>query len=382
MNFPEKTIFVSGATGFIGGRVCERLAQEGARDVRALVHDIQHAPRIARLPVQLCVGDLLDAQSLRANLGKAKLAIHLGLGHGGAIVKGTRNLLEVARAAGVERFVHISTTAVYGLRPSPGCETEEAPTRRSGDAYCDNKITAERVVEKFSKCGLPTVTLRPSIVCGPYSRWSTRSIDGLKQGTITLIDGGDGICNTTYVDNLVDAIFLALESSSAVGQVFTITDGETPTWGDFIRAHAAMIDPSPALSQISTERLLAYYRDRPGLLRSTFQEVRRILVSAEFRQMIKRTTLGERIMTKAWLWVQSLDDKAKDRLLLRLSGRNARNSIEDRAFVPDLDTWKIQSQKVKFSISKARKILGYEPRISFIEGIRLTELWLRFANYL
>jgi nucleoside-diphosphate-sugar epimerase len=382
MSFLDKPILVSGATGFIGGRVCERLVQAGARDVRALVHDVPHAARIARLPIQLVTGDLLNAQSTHAITGGAKLVIHLGLGYGRAIVKGTTNLLDAAQANGAERFVHISTTAVYGHKPREGCETEDAPMRRVGDAYCDNKVSAEHVVQKYSKRGLPTITLRPAIVCGPYSRWSTSLIDNLQKRKVTLIDGGQGICNTTYVDNLVDAIFLALENDRAVGETFSITDGEVVTWGDFYDAHASMLDPKPALPDISSETILAYHRKKPGLLKGSFQEGRRILVSPELRALIKRTPLGARLMTWIWYRVESLDDKAKDRFRNRLSRTKLAPPVErDDVPIPDLLSWQIQSGRVVFSISKARKILGYEPRVSFADGIRLTEQWLRFANY-
>jgi len=333
--------------------------------------------------MRLSHGDLLDCKSLGAILGDAKIVVHLGLGHGRAIVKGTRNLLKAAEAAGVERFVHISTTAVYGLKPPEGCETEEAPMRRSGDIYCDNKLRAERAVLRYSKRGLPAVILRPSIVYGPYSRWCTNTIQNLRQGKVTLIDGGAGKCNTTYVDNFVDAIFLACENERAVGQTCFITDAEGLTWGDFIRAHASMLDPTPALPQISSHELSAYYRDQPGVLRGSIREARRILVSPEFREMVKRTPLGDSLLTWAWYRLQEMDDKRKDRMRARLSANTSKTPKKpDAVPIPDLATWQIQSSKVAFSIAKAQKLLNFAPRVPFAMGIRLTEQWLRFANYL
>src|SRR3989442_1543127 len=118
-----------------------------------------------------------------------------------------------------------------------------------GDQYCDNKARAEQVVLKFGKRGLPAVILRPSIVCGPFSAWSTRLIENLRDNRVVLIDDGRGSCNTTYVDNLVDAIFLSLENEQAIGHTFFITDGEAITWGDFIRAHIAMLQNKPQLRE-------------------------------------------------------------------------------------------------------------------------------------
>jgi nucleoside-diphosphate-sugar epimerase len=379
----KQPIFVTGATGFIGGRLCERLAQESTREIRALVHNLSRAARIARLPVQLCPGDLLDRESLRRALAGAKTVVHLGLGYGQSIVKGTRNILEVAQTAGVERFVHMSTTAVYGLKPPPGCETEETPTIRTGDVYCDNKLRAELAVTDYAKRGLPVVILRPSIVFGPYSGWSTRLVDKLRQGKVALIDQGKGACNTVYVDNLVDAILLALENERAVGQTFFITDGEEVSWGDFIRAHAAMIAPPPRLSQISGEQILAFHRRQPGIWKSSLRQGYQMLMSPEFRQMVRCIPIGDRMITWGWSRLQTLGPEKKDRIVARLRGsRNGHSSNSDGGCDTDLNTWAIQSGTVVFSISKARSILGFEPRIPFAEGIGRTEQWLRFANYL
>src|ERR1700731_5312709 len=133
MNWRNETVFVTGATGFIGGRVCERMMQAGVRKVRALVHGMHRAARIARMPVELCPGDLLDRESLRQALGEAKVVIHCGLGPASSIVRGTENLLAVAHAAGVKRFIHVSTAAIYGITPPPGSEAENAPHAGTGD---------------------------------------------------------------------------------------------------------------------------------------------------------------------------------------------------------------------------------------------------------
>src|ERR1700732_2675562 len=124
MNWRNETVFVTGATGFIGGRVCERMMPAGLPQirVRALAPRMDRAARIARMPVELCPGDLLDRESLRRALGEAKVVIHCGLGPASTIVRGTENMVAEAHAAGVKRFIHVSTAAIYGITPSPGPE--------------------------------------------------------------------------------------------------------------------------------------------------------------------------------------------------------------------------------------------------------------------
>ncbi len=383
MNWRDKTIFVTGATGFIGGRICERLVQEGAAKTRALVHSMHRAARIARLPIELCPGDLLDPSSLGPAMGDSKIVIHCGLASARAIVRGTENLLEVSLKGGVERFVHMSTAAVYGLTPPPGSETESFPIRLTGDGYCDNKARAETAVGKFGKRGLPAVILRPSIVYGPYSSWSTRLIPDLKADHVALIDGGGGVCNTTYVDNLIDAIFLALENDRALGETFFVTDGERVTWADFVRAHVAMLDGHPSPANISRQEVMAYYESEQGMLARSVRASARVLRSRELRQLLLEIPITERVLSKAWGWMESLNEEQKRNIRSRL-GVQPRDKVEtlNGRYVPDKVELATQTGTVFFSIEKAQRLLAYSPRVEFEQGMHRVEQWLRFANYL
>jgi nucleoside-diphosphate-sugar epimerase len=381
MNWRSETVFVTGATGFIGGRVCERLVQSGVK-VRALVHSMHRAARIARLPIELCPGSLLEPQTLRTAIGDAKVVIHCGLGNAGAIVHGTENMLAVAHEAGVKRFVHVSTAAVYGITPPAGTETEDAPTPATGDAYCDNKAKAERVVLRYGNKGLPVVLLRPSIVWGPYSAWSTRLMDDLNNHRVSLIDGGRGACNTTYVDNLIDAMFLSIERDDVLNQTLFITDGEKITWGDFIKAHINMMDPRPEIGNVVPEEIAALGNNKPGMLVGSLKATARVARSKEFRQMLLQIPATEAALKKLWNWVGSMPSERRDRLKARFGAR--RNSVPETngKYIPDPVTVATQSATVFFSIEKARRVLGYEPRVKFAEGIKLVEQWLRYACHI
>ncbi len=382
MNWRNETVFVSGATGFIGGRVCERMMQAGVPKVRALVHSMHRAARIARLPVELCPGDLLVRESLRTALGEAKVVIHCGLGPATGIVRETENILAAAHAAGVKRFIHVSTAAVYGITPPPGSESEDALLRRTGDAYCDNKAAAEKVVLNYGKRGLPVSILRPSIVWGPYSAWSTRLLDDLREGRVAFIAGGHGACNTTYVDNLIDAMVLGLENDGALNQAFFITDGERVSWGDFIRAHMALMEPAPEVGEISRAEIEAGRGRSSGLLLSSMKATARVARSKEFRQMLMQIPLTEAAMKKAWNWLGSLPPEKRERLRARLGVQRAAAKPANVKFIPDEVTEATQSTRVFFSIEKARKLLGYEPRVRFADGMKRVEQWLRYADYL
>jgi nucleoside-diphosphate-sugar epimerase len=312
-----------------------------------------------------------------------KTVIHCGLGNARAIVRGTRNLLELASNADITRFVHMSTAAVYGITPAPGCETEDAPLRRTGDAYADNKGKAEVVVRKFCRRGLPTVILRPSIVYGPYSAWSTRLIEDLRADRVALINGGRGACNTTYVDNLVDAIFLSVENERAIGEAFFITDGEQITWGDFIKAHVEMLSLKGELPDFSEQELCKLYRTRSGLFMGSLKASARALRSKELRQLLLQIPVTQRLLTHLWGWLESLPEQKRERIRLRVGvPRKSVAGMNKSRFLPDEVTMATQSTTIFFRIDKARAILGYSPRVSFTKGINLVEHWLRFANYL
>jgi nucleoside-diphosphate-sugar epimerase len=343
---------------------------------------MHRAARIARLPVELCPGDLLERESLREALGGAKVVIHCGVGPASSIVRGTENMLAVAQAGGVKRFIHVSTAAIYGITPPLGSESEEAPLRRTGDAYCDNKAAAEKVVLNYGKRGLPVVILRPSIVWGPYSAWSTRLMDDLRDGRVAFIEGGRGACNTTYVDNLIDAMILGLGNDRALNQAFFITDGERVSWGDFIRAHIALMEPRPEVGEISRAEIAASRGKSSGLLLGSMKAAARVARSKEFRHMLMQIPLTEAAMKKAWNWVSALPPEKRERLRARFGVRRAAAKPANARFIPDAVTEATQSTTVFFSIEKARKVLGYEPRVRFSEGMKLVEQWLRYAAYL
>ena len=136
-------VLVTGASGFIGGRVVERLYLEGLANVRAGIHRWSSVARIARFPVELVKLDILDRNTLPRLMEGSDYVIHCAYGDKYTTVKGTENVLWSALEVGVRRVVHLSTVEVYGN--VSGYIDESSPLKYTGNEYADSKIDAEKV---------------------------------------------------------------------------------------------------------------------------------------------------------------------------------------------------------------------------------------------
>ena len=224
-------VLITGASGFIGSRLCEKFKLQYAIPYRAVVHRFARAARIARLGSEMVGMDLSDPTSLDAALEGCDAVVHLAYVDAG---KAEETLLAACRRARVKRFVHISSMAVHGPNPGPECAHEETATiGRYNEPYSDAKARAEKVVQREIARGLPGVILRPTIVYGPYSPFVVRVIEAARAGAISLIDEGSGVCNAVYVDDVCDAIYAALESERAIGQAVFITGDRAVSWRDY-----------------------------------------------------------------------------------------------------------------------------------------------------
>lgn len=271
MELANRKVLVTGATGFIGGHVVQRLISEKRATVRSLARSPAKAHEIAKLGAEVVTGDLADLASLGRAVRGCSVVVHAAAQVSSvprretftqSNVTGTENLLHAAARAGVSRFVHLSSIAVFGLAGS-GEVTDQSPRRHSGDAYCDTKLDAEEVVLRVNRENrLPITILRPSAVYGPGStHWSIIPLKRIKKGKMFLVDGGQGLLNYVYIDNLVDAILLASEDDNALGEAFIVNDGAT-TWREFFGAYARMAEKKSIPSvPLWAAKLWVHYRN-------------------------------------------------------------------------------------------------------------------------
>lgn len=244
MNAGVRVVAVTGATGFIGARLVERLVLGTAYRVRAMTRSPGRVARIAQLDpnrMEVVVADIAAPGGLDARvLAGVDVMVHCAYGNDGdeerawtVTVEGTRAVMQAAVAAGVRRLVHISTVAVYDAagraRVDEHCP-RLAPTRRG---YAEAKLAAEEIALACSGA-LEVVVLQPTIVYGPWGgEWSRGALERLERNNAWLPTGGDGVCNAVFVDDVVEAITLSLTASAAPGSCLLVSAAEPVTWGAF-----------------------------------------------------------------------------------------------------------------------------------------------------
>ncbi|MGH2955270.1 MAG: NAD-dependent epimerase/dehydratase family protein [Solirubrobacterales bacterium] len=237
------TAFVTGGSGFIGGRLVRRLVAEGAR-VRALARSERSEAAVAEVGAEPVRGDIADPGSIAAGAEGCEAAFHLAaqLGDWGkredfvaGNVRGTENALDGCRRAGVRRFVHCGTEAGL-LAGEPLVNVDEtAPLRPDSKAhYPATKAMAEQAVRAASGDGFEAMVLRPRLVWGAGDTTILPGIAAaVRAGRFAWIGGGRHLTSTTHVDNVVEGLLLAAEKGRA-GEAYFVTDGDPVVFREFI----------------------------------------------------------------------------------------------------------------------------------------------------
>jgi nucleoside-diphosphate-sugar epimerase len=236
-------VFVTGGSGFIGGRLIHRLLRDG-HSVRALARSEASERAVAAAGAEPVKGDVTDLRSLPSALRGCEIAFHCAahVGEWGPLrefesvnVGGTAAVIHACRAEGVRRLVHVSTEAVL-LAGDPLVNVDEtAPLRPdSRSPYCSTKARAEQLVRDANGDGLETVCVRPRFVWGAGDTTVLPSlVDAVRARRFAWIGGGRQLTATTHVDNAVEGLVLGAERG-APGGVYFVTDGEPVVFREFV----------------------------------------------------------------------------------------------------------------------------------------------------
>jgi nucleoside-diphosphate-sugar epimerase len=310
--------FVTGATGFIGNALINRLINEGY-EVRALLHKTK--PKNYEKKAEYVIGDITEFDTIKCYIKDIDIVFHCA-----AIVKdygpqeifykvnfeGTKNIAKACEKYDIKKFIFLSHMR-YESEKYTGY-------------YSKTKHLAEQyLLRKYKMSKFPVVIIRPGNVYGPgATTWVLRPIRSIQKNRISLIDHGNGIFLHTYIDNLLDALITVIGQSEISGETIDITDGDNnTTWKEYLN-------------------ILAKIAGKPNIEKN----------------MTKKTAL---IIGRIMIYLNKI--------------------IKINPWITPMAAHVLTNQK-KVSIEKARSLLNYEPKIDFKNGIKKVENWLKNENYI
>lgn len=366
--FERGTAAVTGATGFIGGRLVERLAADGW-ELTCLIRGTDAGTRIHRAGARVRQLDIADAAAVQDALRGIDVVFHLAYdwGDAGWNLAALRALIAGCRANACRRLVHVSSFVVYQIPADGELSESTAPTTASG-GYAHTKLVLEHeLLDAVRDHGVPGTIVQPTIVYGPFSRpWTIDPADMLRHGTVVLPDAGEGVCNAVYVDDVVSALILAATRPEAVGQRYLATGPAPITFREFYEGIARAIGakgpeflPAETISRANTGtgKLLRVARDPERV-------IRRVAGIGPAGKLM-RTAL------------RALPHGLRRQATARLFGP----ATQRRGFVhlPDAAHLDFLRGRSTIRSAKARAELGYEPLFDFAAGLEHTAPFFKKA---
>jgi nucleoside-diphosphate-sugar epimerase len=235
-------IFLTGGSGFLGRQLIADLVAEGC-PVRALARSPQAAAAVRELGAEPVAGSLDDVDAMRDGMTGCEAVIHCAahVAMWGpweeferSTVRGTENVLAAARAAGVERLVHVGTEAVLadGAPIIGADETWPLPARPNGP-YPRSKGLAERRVLAANEPGFATVVVRPRFIWGKGDTTLAPKLAAAARAGWVWFGGGRHRMSTCHVRNVSHGTRLAMRRARP-GEIYFLTDGEPVEFRDFI----------------------------------------------------------------------------------------------------------------------------------------------------
>ncbi|MFZ5608363.1 MAG: NAD-dependent epimerase/dehydratase family protein [Pseudomonadota bacterium] len=365
-------VAVFGASGFVGNAVVRVLAAAGRFTTLAAIRSAGSAWDLAKDGFTLTPVDILDRRAVAGAMHGCNAVVNCTRGSEEAMLRGLKNLLLEARAAGVTRFIHLSSVAVYGDPPPPQSVREDAPANPLPNSYGALKLAQDEIVAAAHRPGrFETVMLCPPNITGPGAAFLLGLLQALKAGKFALLDEPAVPCSLVDVANLAAAARAALEAPRLPGGRLFIVDDEPASWAELLAGLAPLLEHAPAVPRIDRATLAARrpaLAPPPSLGRSL-----KHLVSSPVREALRRDPS----------WAKA--DKGLRRLVARVSWLESHVArwIEGPLPVtpfplgPDYD-WRLcvqQLRGVHHSNQRAKDAIGYQPITSFAGSLRRFTAW-------
>jgi nucleoside-diphosphate-sugar epimerase len=357
-------VLVTGGSGFLGGRLVERLVLECGSKPRVLLRDqagLGSLDRIGLDRIVLVKGELGDAQSLSDAVAGCSVVFHCAMDRGDrqSNIDGIDSLMTACMKYHA-RLIHVSTLAVY--EPLQDGDLDESmPPPRSGSHYSEVKLQLEnQVMEAVRTQSLDACIVVPALVYGPYGNtWTLSPAKQLASGTVVLPERGEGLCNAVYVDDVCQAMIRAAVVPAARGRRYLISGSVPPTWGAFFKGIADAIGrPGPRLA--STDEI-----PRSSLLRAA------MLLLRDPKRLLRVGPIA-----KLAGWTRTRISAPRRARLERLYNFYQRR-LPPPTHMPNAQQLALYRVRCRVRIDRATAELGYRPAYDFARGMQATAEWLR-----
>lgn len=279
----DSRILVTGATGFIGSHLCERLIAEGAQ-VRYLIRPVtsrgyRFLPPSGACPV---LGNLVSGAGLEPAVEGVDLIFHVAgvtkalraADYDQGNVQATGNLVQACgRASAASRFIHVSSLAAAGPSADGTPVREDDPARPVSE-YGRSKFRAETVVRESAVSGRASI-VRPPVVYGPRDRDVLQAFRAVSRGMMLKIGSGASYFSYIHVRDLVEGLLAVARSTSAGGRTYNLANPQPITWAEFAHVSARVMMRKARILSVPVQAamllgaaadLWARSRKRPGIL--------------------------------------------------------------------------------------------------------------------
>lgn len=250
-----RRVAVTGATGFIGSHVVDRLLHDNATTVVALGRTRSRQARLSHWDnhrLDFVLTDILDrAGALADALRGCDAIVHAAYGNTGepaqrwaVSVNGTAAVLAAARAAGVARLVHVSSMSVYNVTAGAVIDEDCAPvSTEPGDlSYAPQKLAAEQLVLAPSEDPMEVVCVQPTVVYGPWGPlWTARPLRRLAGDNTCLPSGAGGLCDVVHVHDVAEGIAFLASAPGVHSRRFLLSGPNRVSWGEFYDRYRDML---------------------------------------------------------------------------------------------------------------------------------------------
>ncbi len=242
-------VLVTGGTGFIGSHLMENLISKNW-EIKALARRTSDINFLKRLNVEIFYGDLLNPESLNDVAEDIEIVYHLAGALGAREVSdkavrdinvcGTENLLKACLKCDIKRFIHFSTTGVFGAVSNP--PVDETCSFNPTTVYERSKVEGEKIVNEYLE-EIPSTIVRPGLVYGPRDMSNVlKLIHAINNNMFWIIGGGNNLLSPIYVADLVRGVELITEEKRAIGESYIIASEEPISLKEFVGTIAKALE--------------------------------------------------------------------------------------------------------------------------------------------